>query len=133
MLARCMVASRHLDHATRSTVVPQLQILTEDVILKHVFNPMPSTESIEAVLTLSLWSPIGSSAYDAVRDGRLLIASAVSMATNLRLSQAVAYAAGLHEEIKKRKRLSNPMTSELADAMDKARLVGGLFVTVLSQ
>lgn len=62
--------------------------------------------------------------YDAVRDGRLLIASGVSMATNLRLSQAVAYAASLCDEIKKRKMSSDPNTSDLDDAMEKARLVG---------
>lgn len=118
------MASRHLDSVTRSAVVPQLQKLTEDAILKHVFNPVPSTESIEAVLTLSLWSSVGGPVYDAVRDGRLLIASGVSMATNLRLSQAVAYAASLRDEIKKRKMSSDPNTSDLDDAMEKARLVG---------
>jgi hypothetical protein len=123
MLARCTVASRHLDPVTRLAVVPQLQRLMEDVILTQVFNPMPSIESIEALLILSLWSPIGGPAHAPVRDGRLLVASGVSMAMNLRLSQAVTYAVGLRDGITKNAIPSDPVTPDLDDAMEKARLV----------
>jgi hypothetical protein len=117
-----MVASRHLDPVTRAAVVPQLQKLTGEVLYRHLFNPIPSTQSIQAIIILSLWSPIGAT-QASVRDGRLLIASGVSMAMNLRLSQAVEYVSGLRSDMKKDKGVSDPITSDLEDAMEKARLV----------
>jgi hypothetical protein len=122
-LARLMVASRHLDPVTRAAVVPQLQKLTGEVLYRHLFNPIPSTQSIQAIIILSLWSPIGGASQASVRDGRLLIASGVSMAMNLRLSQAVEYVSGLRSDMKKGKGVSDPITSDLEDAMEKARLV----------
>ena len=118
-----MVASRHLDTVTRASVVPRLQKLTEKVIFRHLFNPIPSTQSIQAILILSLWSPIGGSSRADVRDGRLLIACGVSMAMNLRLSQAAAYVAGLRDDMKKDHNISHTIASDLEDAMEKARLV----------
>lgn len=119
-LARCTVASRHLDPNTRAAVIPRLQKLTESVAFRHMFNPIPSTKSIQAILILSLWSPVGG--HD-IQDGRLLIASAVSMAMNLRLSQAIEYASSLREEIKKEESPSSDVAHELDDALEKARLV----------
>jgi len=120
-LARCKVASRHLDSVTYASITPQLQKLTEEVVFRNVFNPTPSIQSIEAIQILSLWAPIGGHAQGEVRDGRLLIASGISMAMNLRLNKAVEYAAGLHDFTKPERR--NSMASDLDDAIDKARLV----------
>ena len=97
----------------------------EDVILTQVFNPMPSIESIEALLILSfLWSPIGGPAHAPVpRRTPSSCKVRVSMAMNLRLSQAVTYAVGLRDGITKNAIPSDPVTSDLDDAMEKARLV----------
>ena len=118
-----MVASRHLDTITRASVVPQLQRLTEMVVYRHLFQPIPSIQSIQAILILSLWSPVGGQAQVEVHDGRLLIGSVVSMAMNQRLSQAVEYVARLREDIKNNKYISDSIMSDMDDAMDKARLV----------
>jgi hypothetical protein len=132
-LARCLVASRHLDSVTRSSVVPQLQRLTEEVSIKHMFNPTPSTQSIQAMLILSLWASVGGSPKGEVpKDGRLLIGGAVSMAMNLRLSQAVAYLADLRNDIKEGHHISDSITSDLEDAKEKARLVGRTVLLLIS-
>lgn len=91
-------------------------------------------------MILSLWCPIGTAGGDgargegsrgagiaggggvAVRDGRLLVASAVSMAMNLRLSQAIEYVAGLKEEIRKEETNPDDVAGELEDGVEKARL-----------
>ena len=52
-----------------------------------------------------------------------MIASGVSMAMNLRLSQAVEYVSGLRNDVKKDQGTSSTITSDLEDAMEKARLV----------
>jgi hypothetical protein len=122
-LARLLVASRHLDSVTRAAVVPRLQKLTGEVLYRHLFNPIPSPKSIQAIIILSLWSPIGGGAQASIRDGRLLIASGVSMAMNLRLSQAVEYVFGLRSDMKNNQGVSGTITSDLEDAMEKARLV----------
>ena len=57
-----------------------------------------------------------------MRDGRLLAASAVSMAMNMRLSQAVEYVATLREEMAKEKKDSDS-DSDLEDGIEKVRLV----------
>lgn len=120
ILARCTVASRHLDPATRAAVLPRLQKLTESVAFKHIFSPLPSTKSIQAILILSLWSPVG---VQDIQDGRLLITSAVSMAMNLGLSQSIEYASGLRDEAKKEESPSSNNAHDLDDALEKARLV----------
>jgi hypothetical protein len=123
VLARLLVASRHLDSVTRAAVVPHLQKLTGEALHRHLFNPIPSPESIQAVIILSLWSPIGGGAQASVRDGRLLIASGVSMAMNLRLSQAVEYISSLRSDMREDQGVSSTFACDLEDAMDKARLV----------
>ncbi|KAJ7704423.1 hypothetical protein B0H17DRAFT_921447 [Mycena rosella] len=83
-IVRCTIASRHLGAGARSVIAPRLQKLTEDVFVREIFNPQPPLESIQALLILSVWAPICGTGAEA-RDGRLLIASAVSMAMNLHL------------------------------------------------
>ncbi|KAJ7721040.1 hypothetical protein B0H16DRAFT_1603590 [Mycena metata] len=85
-IVRCTIASRHMSPGLRATIAPKLQKLTEDVFLREIFNPQPSLDSIRALLVLSVWAPICGTGAE-VRDGRLLIASAVSMAMNLRLQE----------------------------------------------
>jgi hypothetical protein len=84
-------------------------------MFKEIFNPVPSTESIYALVIMAFWSPISGTPQSDARDGRLLVASAVSMAMNLRLNQASEYVASLRT----RKRPG----PELLEAMEKARLV----------
>ncbi|KAI6130259.1 hypothetical protein EDD16DRAFT_1077582 [Pisolithus croceorrhizus] len=117
-LAQCCVASRHLDPPIRLIVTPQLYRLADEAIFKQVFNPLPSTDAILATHIHSLWTPVGDSASREARDGRLLATAAVSMAMNLRLSEAMAYALTLG----KQKKPSEPPSSELVEALDKARL-----------
>jgi hypothetical protein len=114
-LVRCTVASRHLDIVTRSVVGPRLQKVAEEAMFKEIFNPVPSTESIYALLIMAFWSPVLGTPQSDARDGRLLVASAVSMAMNLRLNQASEYFASLQARAR-----SGP---ELLEAMEKAQLV----------
>ena len=118
-LAQCCVASRHLEPSIRSIVTPQLYRLVDEVIFKQSFNPLPSTDAIHAVLILSLWEPVGDTTPREPRDGRLIAATAVSMAMNLRLSEAMVYAQTLRNE----KKPNEPPSAELVEALDKARLV----------
>lgn len=118
-LAQCCVASRHLEPSTRSIVTPQLYRLAEEAVFKQSFNPLPSTDAIHAILILSLWEPVGDPTLDGPRDGRLIAATAVSMAMNLRLSEAVVYA----ETLRNQKMPDEPPSAELLEALDKARLV----------
>lgn len=117
-LAQCCVASRHLDPATRSIVTPQLYRLADEAIFKQAFSPLPSTDAIHATLIHSLWGPVGDPTSRETRDGRLLAATAVSMAMNLRLSQAMTYAKTLRNQ----KKPDEPQSEELVEALDKARL-----------
>lgn len=87
-LVCCAIASRHLDPMTRSKVAPRLHRLVEETFLSKIFNPVPSIESITALTILSLWSSEDS--MREARDGRLLAASAISMAMNLRMGDASA-------------------------------------------
>ncbi|KAK0461657.1 uncharacterized protein EV420DRAFT_120983 [Desarmillaria tabescens] len=93
-LVRCTVASRHLDPITQASVAPRLYRLTENIFLQKLFNPIPSLESIGALIILSLWSPV----HCPNQDSRLLIASAVSMSMNFRLKEASAHAVRLQEQ-----------------------------------
>ncbi|OAX43229.1 hypothetical protein K503DRAFT_708912 [Rhizopogon vinicolor AM-OR11-026] len=116
-LAQCCVASRHLGASTRSVVSPQLYRLADESIFKQAYHPLPSTDAIHAVLVLSLWEPIGDPTKES-RDGRLIASTAVSMAMNLRLSEAMVYSKTLRS-----KKKSNELPSaELMEAIDKARL-----------
>ncbi|KAJ7591491.1 hypothetical protein C8J56DRAFT_935703 [Mycena floridula] len=89
-LVCCTVASRHIEPSLRSLVAPRLQKLTESTVVKMIFDPRSaeSLDSIQSLLILSLWSPICGSTESGIRDGRLLIASAISMALNLRINES---------------------------------------------
>ncbi|KAH0840187.1 hypothetical protein J3R83DRAFT_1182 [Lanmaoa asiatica] len=117
-LAQCCIASRHLEPSIRSIVTPQLYRLADEVVFKQSFNPLPSTDVIHAILILSLWEPVGDTSPKEPRDGRLIAATAVSMAMNLRLSEAMVYARRLRNE----KKPNEPPSEELVEALDKARL-----------
>lgn len=114
-----MVASRHLSPATRPIVAPRLQKLTEDAFVREIFNPQPSLESIRALLILSVWTPICGTGAEA-RDGRLLIASAVSMAMNLHLQNESTRLSGLRAE---KEGLPPNKQAELAESTRRWRLV----------
>lgn len=118
-LAQCCIASRHLEPSIRSIVTPQLYRLAEDVVFKQSFNPLPSTDAIHAILILSLWEPVGDTIPKEPRDGRLIAATAVSMAMNLRLSEAMVYA----QTLRNQKKPNESSSAELVEALDKARLV----------
>ena len=118
-LAQCCVASRHLEPSIRSIVTPQLYRLADEVVFKQSFNPLPSTDAIHAILILSLWEPVGDTTPKEPRDGRLIAATAVSMAMNLRLSEAMVYA----QTLRNQKKSNEPPSAELMEALDKARLV----------
>lgn len=118
-LAQCCVASRHLEPSIRSIVAPQLYRLADEFVLKQSFNPLPSTDAIYAILIFSLWEPVGDTTPREPRDARLVAATAVSMAMNLRLSEAMEYAQTLRQD----KKPNEPPSAELVEALDKARLV----------
>ncbi|KAF7364011.1 hypothetical protein MSAN_01059800 [Mycena sanguinolenta] len=117
-LARCTIASRHMVPEIRSTIAPRLQKLTEEVFLREVFNPQASLESIRALLILSVWTPICGTGAEG-RDGRLLIASAVSMAMNLHLQDESKRATSLRAE---EGHLSSEKQAELNESMLRWRL-----------
>ncbi|KAK0206995.1 hypothetical protein DFS33DRAFT_1382081 [Desarmillaria ectypa] len=110
-LVRCAIASRHLDPITQASVAPRLYRLTENIFLKKLFHPIPSLESIRALIILSLWSP----AHCPTQDSRLLIASAVSMSTNFRLKEASAHAVRLQEQ-------GLPVSQVYEEAIQRSRL-----------
>ncbi|KAJ7764566.1 hypothetical protein DFH07DRAFT_811654 [Mycena maculata] len=117
-IVRCTVASRHLAPPARSVIAPRLQKLTEEVFIREIFNPQPPLESIKALLILSVWAPICGTGAEA-RDGRLLIASAVSMAMNLHLQGESKRSMDLRAEMDK---LSPAQLTELDESTDKWRL-----------
>ncbi|KAK7038238.1 hypothetical protein R3P38DRAFT_540715 [Favolaschia claudopus] len=117
-IVRCTIASRHLEPSTRSTITPQLQKLTEEVFLREIFNPQPTLDSVRALLILSVWTPICGTGAEA-RDGRLLIASAVSMAMNLQLQDASKRVVRLREE---KGELSVETEAELQESLEKWRM-----------
>ncbi|KAJ7130302.1 hypothetical protein C8R44DRAFT_775290 [Mycena epipterygia] len=117
-IVRCTIASRHLGPSPRSAIAPRLQKLTEDVFVREVFNPQPSLDSIKALLILSVWAPICGTGAEA-RDGRLLIASAVSMAMNLHLQKESNRAIGLHAE---KDGLTPDKQAELDESIKRWRL-----------
>ncbi|KAK7019506.1 hypothetical protein R3P38DRAFT_1247236 [Favolaschia claudopus] len=117
-IVRCTIASRHLEPSTRSSITPQLQKLTEEVFLREIFNPQPTLDSVRALLILSVWTPICGTGGEA-RDGRLLIASAVSMAMNLQLQDASKRVVGLRGE---KGELSVEKEADLHDSTEKWRM-----------
>ncbi|KAJ7253025.1 hypothetical protein B0H12DRAFT_1233738 [Mycena haematopus] len=119
-IVRCTIASRHLPPAARSTIAPRLQKLSEDLFPREMFNPQPSLQSIQALLILSVWTPICGTGAEA-RDGRLLIASAVSMAMNLHLQNESQRAISLRAD-KAGLLSSTDKQAELIESIEKWRL-----------
>ncbi|KAJ7685714.1 hypothetical protein DFH06DRAFT_1075306 [Mycena polygramma] len=117
-IVRCTIASRHMSPSVRSSIAPRLQKLTEEAFHREIFNPQPSLESIRALLILSIWTPICGTGAEA-RDGRLLIASAVSMAMNLHLEKESKRTASLRAE---KDKLTPDNRAELHESMEKWRL-----------
>jgi hypothetical protein len=118
-IVRCTVASRHSGPGVRSVIAPRLQKLTEDVFVREIFNPQPPLESIKALLILSLWAPICGTGAEA-RDGRLLIASAVSMAMNRQLQNESQRAIALRAQ---KGELDAAKQAELQESTQRWRLV----------
>ncbi|KAJ3785183.1 hypothetical protein GGU10DRAFT_398949 [Lentinula aff. detonsa] len=75
-------------------------------------------ESIQCLLILSLWVPVCGIDEDS-RDGRLLIASAVTMAMNMRLNEACELSVALRESQAKGEEV---LSQDLLGATDRARL-----------
>lgn len=117
-LAQCLVASRLLDPPTRASVAPRLQKLAEKAADRVLFNPAPSTDSIQAVILLALWATVGAGST-VPRDERLLIAAAVSMAVNLRLNESIGHLLRMESAASD----EHPSTADLEDVRNKARLV----------
>jgi hypothetical protein len=114
----------------RALVAPRLQRLSEEHIVKIIFDPRSaeSLDSVQSMMILSLWSPISGSAER--RDGRLLIASAISMATSLRLQEASARVMELQEALTRGDRPVD--NEELEQLMKNARLVSRCHSATLS-
>uniref|UniRef100_A0A0W0F2X1 Xylanolytic transcriptional activator regulatory domain-containing protein n=1 Tax=Moniliophthora roreri TaxID=221103 RepID=A0A0W0F2X1_MONRR len=87
-LVCCTVSSRHLTDELRKLVAPSLHQVTDKEISKIIFHPRSSgsLEAIQALLIIALWAPVCGTAEEA-RDGHLILASAISMALNLRLNE----------------------------------------------
>ncbi|KAJ3740190.1 hypothetical protein DFH05DRAFT_1406158 [Lentinula detonsa] len=119
-LVYCTIASRHLDDRTRAEVAPRLQFLTAENVARMILQSRRSEtlESIQCLLILSLWAPVCGADED-FRDGRLLVASAVTMAHNMRLNEACQVAARLKS---KREKGEEVLDHEMFDAMNKTRL-----------
>ncbi|KAJ3797558.1 hypothetical protein GGU11DRAFT_784469 [Lentinula aff. detonsa] len=119
-LVYCTIASRHVDEATRFVIAPRLQALTAENVARMIFQSrrLETLESIQCLLILSMWAPVCGANED-FRDGRLLVASAVSMAHNMRLNEVCQLAVRLREKRAKGEDVSD---HELFDAMNKTRL-----------
>lgn len=102
---------------TRASVSPRLQKLTETLFLSQLMSSDSNVHSIEALLILSLWSPLSNAGYSVKRDGRALASSAVSAAMDLRLSEAST----LRSQALRVSQVQPP--PNLADLTDKTRLV----------
>ncbi|TFY72967.1 hypothetical protein EVG20_g1 [Dentipellis fragilis] len=98
-LVRCTVASRHLDPLSRTTVAPALHKLTEEAVIRHVFNPCPSPAVVLAFTALALWMPLSKSSTSDTYDNRLIAGAAVNMCISLHMNQASTDVQQLTERI----------------------------------
>jgi len=112
----------------RAAVAYRLQTLTQDRTTKLIFQSRRSAslEAIQCLLILSLWAPI-SSLSDDFGDGRLLIASAISMAMNLHLNEAPSKALALLNSQTAGETVDE---DKLTEFMDKTRLVSLIVLDV---
>ncbi|KAE9409792.1 hypothetical protein BT96DRAFT_984159 [Gymnopus androsaceus JB14] len=119
-LVCCTIASRHLTEPRRSIVAVRLQALATENAAKMIMQSRRSEtlEAIQCLLILSLWAPVCGSSEDS-RDGRLLIASAVTMALDMRLNDACELAMTLRDA---HLRGEDVTDQEMLDASSRARL-----------
>lgn len=82
---------RHLDPITQSKVSHRLFRLTEKTFLHNVASTaVPSVETINALLILSIWTPPGvAMCADKREERRSLIVVAAKMAVELKLAESV--------------------------------------------
>lgn len=128
-LIRCTVASRYLEPSMRARVFPTLRRLTEEAIMKHIFNPTPSPAIIHAFSLLALWSPFDTSPSSSeTHDSRLIAAAAINMCSSLRFDQAATD----EQVLKERRNLGAELTSQeaalLSTAEQKHLLVSSSFL-----
>ena len=131
-LIQCTIASRHLDASIRVRVFPALRRLTEEAIMKHIFNPTPSPAIIQAFALLALWSPFDTpspSSSSETHDSRLIAAAAINMCSSLRFDQA----ANDEQVLKERRKCGVELTSQeaalLTTAEQKKSLVSSSYVS----
>ena len=125
-LIRCTVASRHLDASIRMGVFPTLRRLTEEAIMKHIFNPTPSPAIIQAFALLALWSPFDTSSPSSsseTHDSRLIAAAAVNMCSSLRFDQATTHEQLLEDRYKSGAEITSQEAALLATSEPKKTLV----------
>ncbi len=118
-LIQCTIASRHLDASIRVRVFPALRRLTEEAIMKHIFNPTPSPAIIQAFALLALWSPFDTpspSSSSETHDSRLIAAAAINMCSSLRFDQA----ANDEQVLKERRKCGAELTSQEAALLTTA-------------
>uniref|UniRef100_A0A0W0G5Y9 Zn(2)-C6 fungal-type domain-containing protein n=1 Tax=Moniliophthora roreri TaxID=221103 RepID=A0A0W0G5Y9_MONRR len=121
-LVRASTAARGMDPLTRRTALPRMQKLIEETFLSKIMSSSTlSTDSIEALMILSCWPPLCPTGYKEQRDPRMLIESAVELATNLGLTKASSVRESLVAE--------DAGSAQLRDITDNARL--WLSLTVL--
>ncbi len=124
-LISCTIASRHLDPLTQQSIGPRLLSLTERIFLNNLDSVVPSMESIQALLLLSLWSPLlTGSSTDEQSSHPNFILTAVNMAKTLRLSESSIVVMKLKD-----RREQYPHESTIAST--ETRLVSTLFIVLV--
>ena len=82
ILAQCAVASRHFDDTIQPDVEYHLRKAAEYATFSQVFSPCPSLAAIQSLLVLSVW-PLSRKAHpEQIRDHRMQLTSAITMAKN---------------------------------------------------
>ncbi|KAI0068692.1 hypothetical protein BV25DRAFT_1817603 [Artomyces pyxidatus] len=127
-LVRCTIASRHLDPLLRSRVSPALRKLTEEAIIRHVFNPTPSMSVIHAFALLALWSPFDSLPPGAAEnhDSRLIASSAVNMCSSLRFDRAGPEELAFND----RRRMGEKLSPQEVEAFEAAEQKNSIWTCV---
>lgn len=82
VLAQCAVASRHLDDATHPHAEHRLRKAAEDATFGQVFSPCPSLAAIQSLLVLSIWPLSREAPPEEIKDHRMQLTSAITMAQN---------------------------------------------------
>ena len=82
ILAQCAVASRHFYHNVQSDVEYRLRKAAEDATFGQVFSTCPSVAAIQSLLVLSIWPLSREARPEQIRDHRMQLVSAATMAKN---------------------------------------------------